>query len=467
MDKTDMITTTTTALAKLFETAIAKKDRSEEPIKYIIYTRKSTDEEGKQVRSIEDQVAECKAFARSNNIDYYDIIEEKFSAKESNKRPKFRKMLEDIEKGKYGGILSWHPDRLSRNMKEAGEIIDMLDKDVIRDLKFVSFTFNNDPSGKLLLGITFAMSKEYSDKLSVNVMRGNKHKLLIGNYVGKAKNGYYKDQDGKMRPDGENFKLLQQAFKMRLGNNSLQDVANFINKGIANAATNSPSGKTLPTFRKQDVGELVKEPAYTGVIVHGNQVIDFNDIYDFVPMVTPDEFLELNKNSKTGGIGRVVKYIRKNGVRANLLRGCVLCSSCNHPMTTSITVKYTRNKSKHKNYFYFRCDTKGCSKKNVSTRAKVVLDYASQYIADSFTYNKDTWLHYKKEMQRLHKQALVDLSKESASLYTLRKNLLEKMERTKEKLLLMDSNSRLVKDFEQDYEESKEQLEVMERKLGI
>ena len=239
------VSTSTSELAKLLETAIAHKAKTDEPIKYIIYVRKSTDEEGKQIRSIEDQIAECKDFARKTNLDCYDLVEEKLSAKESGKRPLFRKMLQDIEKGKYGGILSWHPDRLSRNMKEAGEIIDLLDKDIIRDLKFVSFTFNNDPSGKLLLGITFAMSKEYSDKLSVNVMRGNKHQLLDGNYVAKSKSGYHKDASGKMRPDGENFKLLKEAFHKRLAGESLEEIASYINQKSALAQTKSVSGKKL------------------------------------------------------------------------------------------------------------------------------------------------------------------------------------------------------------------------------
>ena len=54
-------------------------------------------------------------------------------------------------------------------MKEAGEVIDLLDKRVIKDLQFKSFSFSNDTSGKMLLGITFVLSKEYTAKLSAEV----------------------------------------------------------------------------------------------------------------------------------------------------------------------------------------------------------------------------------------------------------------------------------------------------------
>jgi len=93
-------------------------------------------------------------------------------------------MLDTIKKGDfYNSILSWHPDRLSRNMKESGEILDMLDNDLIVDLKFSSYTFNNDTAGKMTLSILFAMAKEFSDKLSDDIKRGIEKQLKRVNIV--------------------------------------------------------------------------------------------------------------------------------------------------------------------------------------------------------------------------------------------------------------------------------------------
>ena len=104
------------------------------------------------------------------------VIEERYSAKEPDTRPKFKAMINDIKAGKANGIISWHPDRLSRNLKEAGEIIDLVDKSVIRDLKFATSTFENTPTGKMTLGIFFVLSKQYSEHLSESVTRGNRRK---------------------------------------------------------------------------------------------------------------------------------------------------------------------------------------------------------------------------------------------------------------------------------------------------
>ena len=160
-------------------------------LRYVIYARKSTTEsEERQVRSLGDQVVECTELAQKMGLKVIKVIKEAESAKEPDIRPKFREMVEEIKKGKYEGIIAWHPDRLARNMKDAGEIIDLLDKQIIKDLHFVSFTFQNNTAGKMLLGIAFVLSKQYSDQLSDNVKRGIRRSIEEGKYLSRTKYGY-------------------------------------------------------------------------------------------------------------------------------------------------------------------------------------------------------------------------------------------------------------------------------------
>ena len=73
--------------------------------KFFLYARKSTDVEDKQVRSIEDQIAELRAFAKQNNLNIFEEFIEKQSAKIPG-RPIFNEMIKRIEKGEANGILA-------------------------------------------------------------------------------------------------------------------------------------------------------------------------------------------------------------------------------------------------------------------------------------------------------------------------------------------------------------------------
>ena len=78
-------------------------------MKYIIYCRKSTDTEDKQVLSLESQENELKQIAEKNNLEVLEILHESKSAK-SEGRPIFNKMIETIKKGKAHGIICWKLD---------------------------------------------------------------------------------------------------------------------------------------------------------------------------------------------------------------------------------------------------------------------------------------------------------------------------------------------------------------------
>ena len=75
--------------------------------RYVVYLRKSTDDETKQIRSLEDQEVECRALARQMGviIREEDIIKESASAKKSGNRPLFDRMILGFKTGKYQRVV--------------------------------------------------------------------------------------------------------------------------------------------------------------------------------------------------------------------------------------------------------------------------------------------------------------------------------------------------------------------------
>lgn len=298
--------------------------------RYVIYLRKSTDDELKQVRSLEDQRAECLELARRLNIVVRDedILEESASAKISNNRSIFNDMLRGFMIGKYHGLLAWSPDRISRNMKEAGEVIEMIDLEQIQDLHFKTYQFDNTPNGKMLLGILFATSKQYSDKLSVDVSRGITGNIKDGKYTGLSKKGYYADKGTDyFMPDGYNWELLREAVNMRLHQGKLNvEIAKFLNDSHLSIRRDQDSEFKIANANKNSVGEMFADPFYFGLYQYGKNIANLTELYDFLPLITPDEYIQLNKKAAYDFDETFVgKSVINKKLDYGLLRGKVIC----------------------------------------------------------------------------------------------------------------------------------------------
>jgi DNA invertase Pin-like site-specific DNA recombinase len=163
-------------------------------MKYCLYARKSTEQDEKQALSIESQVKEMLAIAEKENLDIVDIRREAHSANDSGQRPVFKELLEDIRRGRFNGILVWHPDRLSRNAGDLGSLVDLMDQKLVVQIRTYGQTFTNTPSEKFLLMILCSQAKLENDNKSINVKRGLKTRVEMGLWPSRAPTGYLKEK---------------------------------------------------------------------------------------------------------------------------------------------------------------------------------------------------------------------------------------------------------------------------------
>lgn len=396
-------------------------------LRFAVYARKSTkgknsNDRERQAQSIPDQIEACRkhAFQAGIEIRDEDIIQEKQSAKEPGIRPKFRQMLDDVESGKYDGIITYHPDRLARNMKDAGEIIDMLDKKQIKELRFTTYSFENNPMGKMLLGVSFVMSKQYSDNLSMLVKRGNKTGLQKGHYIGTSLHGYKKDGNQNLYPDGENWNLIQKAFEMRLEGSLQEDIAKYLNTHGYQKWT--PKGHKPFNMTKQRVSNFLRKPEYAGVAEYAGSVFLLSDYYDFTPILEVEEYFQINDISELKKRMAASGNIASRTIKADMLRGMVLCSECKESMTTGITTKKHKDTGELKEQRYlFRCETAGCKQEGKSCRAKWVLGFIYDFLdAHKFT-SRQHYEDYKKEHKASVNETLAELHSEVRSLEAQRR----------------------------------------------
>lgn len=159
-------------------------------IKYCLYARKSSESDERQAMSIDSQIKEMTDLATREQITIAEIRQESHSAKASLARPVFNQMLTDIEQGLFSGILTWAPDRLSRNAGDLGRLVDLMDQGKLHGIRTYSQIFGNNPNEKFLLMILCSQAKLENDNRGINVKRGLKAKCEMGWRPGVAPLGY-------------------------------------------------------------------------------------------------------------------------------------------------------------------------------------------------------------------------------------------------------------------------------------
>ena len=194
-------------------------------MKYIIYCRKSTDTEDKQVQSLDSQESELRALAERHSLNVVEVLKESQSAKMPG-RPIFALMMQKIITGEADAILCWKVDRLARNFFDGGPIIHSLQSNIIKEIRTPSER-HLPTDNVLMLSVQMGMANQYSRDLSENVKRGNRSKLERGEWPNRAPFGYLNDTATKtLIHDPDRSRYVRRTFELyATGNYSLSDIA--------------------------------------------------------------------------------------------------------------------------------------------------------------------------------------------------------------------------------------------------
>jgi len=190
------------------------------PLKYCLYARKSSEADEKQAMSIDSQINEMTQIADREGIEIVETIKESKSAKSSGQRLGYNKVILGLSEQRFNSILTWAPDRLSRNAGDLGTLVDFMDQEKLIKIRTSGQTFTNTPDEKFLLMILCSQAKLENDNRSKNVKRGMRAKCETGVRPGSPPVGYYLERGEKftdistVEVDPERAPFIKQIFKL-------------------------------------------------------------------------------------------------------------------------------------------------------------------------------------------------------------------------------------------------------------
>ena len=308
-------------------------------MKYIIYSRKSTDSEERQVMSIEAQMTELLECSKKEKLEIVASFQEAKTAKKPG-RIIFGEIIRLIETGKADGILAWHPDRLARNSVDGGQLIYLLDTGKLKDLKFPTFWFDNTPQGKFMLSIAFGQSKYYIDNLSENIKRGNRQKLRKGLWPSFAPLGYVNNRKTRgIDPDKEKAPVIRKLFNLySTGTYTLRHLKEILEEH----KFTSYNGNFITV---SSVQRMLQNPIYYGAIRFNEEMYTG----EHEPIISKELFDKVQCAMSNRG-----KKKRKRK-HEYIFTGFMKCGSCGCAITAE----------KQKGHIYYRCTKKKgkCSEK--------------------------------------------------------------------------------------------------------
>ena len=366
----------------------------EKPVKYCLYARKSSEADEAQALSIDSQIKEMKAMAERDKLVVTEIYYEAHSAKDSGQRPVFSQLLIDVKAGKFTGILTWAPDRISRNAGDLGSVVDLMDQGYLKEARTNGQIFRNSPNEKFLLMILCSQAKLENDHKGENVKRGLKALCEKGVRPGIAPVGYINITsrirgNAKVIIDPERAPLIVQMFeKVAKDFWTGRELFIWINDEMKYV---SKAGKKMTL---SSVFKILHTPFYYGSFEFpeksGNWYQGSHE-----PLITKEVYDRVQGNLYAPEHG-------KHGLKEFVFTKAITCGMCGSGITAEEKIK--KSSRGWKRYVYYHCIKhirKECSESWI--REEALLEAILQSI-DTLDFNNTLMeAKFKEEVEKYNK----------------------------------------------------------------
>lgn len=320
-----------------------------------IYTRKSTDAKIEQeVNSLSVQRASAESFIQSQKHRGWYCIDEKLDENNVSgatlDRPVLNRLKQLIRDGQVKVVLINRLDRISRSLSQFLELMEFFDAHGVA-LVSVTQNFNTgDSMGRLMVQVIMSFAEfERSlirDRVTERMHAARKKGRFIG---GRPVLGYnIKPGGGELELDELEAIRIREIFALYLELRSVKaTVCELTRRGWHNKQWVTREGKVSggTPFSLSGLHNLLTNPIYIGKVTLKGETFDGRHEGIVDPKVFEQVQAMLSGNSMQQGS-------RKRNSQSALLKGLLMCKSCDAPFV------HTYTKKKNRMYRYYTCSHK-------------------------------------------------------------------------------------------------------------
>ena len=323
--------------------------------------------------SLDAQRARMKAYADFND---YEIVGEYEDAGKSGKsiegRWQFNQMMEDVKSGKdnVSYVLVFKLSRFGRNAADVLSTLQVMQDFGVNLICVEDGIDSSKDAGKLMISVLSAVAEIERENIRVQTMEGRIQKAREGKWNGGFAPYGYQLVNGKLEINEEEAiairTIYDQYVNTDIGSNGISKYLE--NHGIRKIQRQN--GKN-PLFDAHLVRLILKNPVYCGKIAYGRRKTEkVHGTRNEYRLVEQNDFLlvdglheaiiseEVWNAAQAKLIAQAKKYEHVNkgkDERTHLLSGIVRCPVCGAGMYGNKSIKYKKDGTKYKDFFYYGC----------------------------------------------------------------------------------------------------------------
>ena len=314
-----------------------------------------------------------QAYADFND---YEIVGEYEDAGKSGKsiegRIAFNQMMQDIKSGKDGVsyVLVYKLSRFARNAADVLSTLQVMQDFGVNLVCVEDGIDSSKDAGKLMISILSAVAEIERENIRAQSMEGRLQKAREGKWNGGFAPYGYQLINGELKINEEEAFAIRVIFdkyvNTTMGANS---IARYLdNQGIKKIPRQN--GKT-PLFSASLITRILKNPVYNGKIAYGRrrtekkhgtrneyQLVEQDDylVADGIhEAIISDEVWE-QAQIKIASQAKKYEHLHKpRGTATHLLSGLIKCPVCGAGLLGNKSVKYKKDGTKYKDFFYYGC----------------------------------------------------------------------------------------------------------------